>query len=137
VNKKSNGTLVAILMYVAMGILSFILVGQIFVFVENINYKLYDYEVSTNNYIYSFKDGRYVDTLENYYMESTREIRNPEKLECMAVSEYYVAASVYRAYMDDAAKGEKYYEKMQDARSRMKDFAYMADDIDERLGITF
>ena len=60
--------------------------------------------------------------------------KNSDYKKYEAVADYYFNAFRYKVHLEfDDGKDYIYYEAMEDAKSRMKDFAFAADDIDELL----
>lgn len=97
------------------------------------------YNRDANSFWWEYDNGRYVDSIrvryENIYNGVTE---TAELKQCYAVSEYFEAASLYKAavYTGKEEKAAEYLKIMAKAYSEMDDVSYLADDIDTRLGIT-
>ncbi len=62
--------------------------------------------------------------------------KEPELEVPYAISDYYLAAFCYRGYKGAGApEADDYRLKMDEAKARMGEYAYIADDIDEYIGI--
>mgnify|MGYP003290046602 FL=1 len=97
------------------------------------------YERKASSFWWDYDSGRYVDSIRCRYENQFRGVEEtPELTQCYAVSEYFEAASLYKAavFTGNTEKEKKYLEIMIKAYSEMGDVSYLAEDIDTKLGIT-
>lgn len=100
----------------------------------------YRYHMEARNLMSDAKMGRYIEMVhyrdENimygYTIESDKEYAIP-----YAIADYTEAAFWYKVYQNkgDATKMNEQLEAMSDAHFRMKDAKFMADDINQKLGL--
>lgn len=96
------------------------------------------YDKDANSFWWAYDSGNYVDSIRDRYENTYNGIRETAELkQCYAVSEYYEAATLYKAavYTGKEDKAMKYLEIMAKAYSEMGDVSYLAEDIDTKLGI--
>lgn len=97
---------------------------------------IYDntYDVDGENYLWKMKDGDYWDLID--YIHWDTDITE-DKLEYIAVAEYFEAASFYKAYESggDSQKAEEKLMQMNDAAGRMGQLIGEKEKIDTMLGI--
>ena len=96
------------------------------------------YEREANSFWWEYDSGRYADSIRSRYENIYNGVKETAELkQCYAVSEYFEAASLYKAaaFTGNTGKAQEYLEKMAKAYEEMGDVSYLADDIDTRLGI--
>ena len=96
------------------------------------------YEREASSFWWDYDSGRYVDSIRSRYENQFRGVEETQELaQCYAVSEYFEAASLYKAAVctGNTEKEKKYLEIMVNAYSKMGDVSYLAEDIDTKLGI--
>ena len=97
------------------------------------------YEKDSNSFWWEYDSGRYADSIKSRYENIYRGVKETTELtQCYAVSEYFEAASLYKAavHVGKEDKAAEYLEAMAEAYTKMGDVSYLAEDIDTRLGIT-
>lgn len=97
------------------------------------------YEKNPSSFWWEYDSGRYVGSVKERHENFYNGVKETEELaQCYAVSEYFEAASLYKAaaYTGKTDKAAEYKATMEDAYSRMGDVSYLAEDINEKLGIT-
>ncbi len=96
------------------------------------------YEKESNSFWWAYESGRYADSIRDRYENQYNGVKETAELtQCYAVSEYFEAASLYKAavYTGKEDKAKVYLETMAKAYSQMGDVEYLAEDIDTKLGI--
>lgn len=96
------------------------------------------YEKDANNFWWAYESGRYADSIRDKYENKYNGVKETAELtQCYAVSDYFEAASLYKAavFTGKEDKAKEYLEKMAKAYALMGDVEYLAEDIDTKLGI--
>lgn len=96
------------------------------------------YEKDANNFWWAYESGRYADSIRDKYENQYNGVKETAELtQCYAVSEYFEAASLYKAavFTGKEDKAKEYLETMAKAYALMGDVEYLAEDIDTKLGI--
>lgn len=102
-----------------------------------VNYKS-AYQASENTLYMQIRDGDYFSMLDEVKQNRILGVHeNAEYKECYAVADYFEAASLYKAYMENGQEkmAAKYKEKMTESQKKMGDLTYTAEDINSKLGI--
>jgi len=96
------------------------------------------YENNPSSFWWEYESGRYSGSVKERYENEYNGVEMTEELaQCYAVSEYFEAASLYKTavHTGKTDKAAEYKATMEDAYSRMGDVSYLAEDINEKLGI--
>ena len=96
------------------------------------------YENNSSSFWWEYESGQYAGAVRDRYENFCNGVKKTDELaQCYAVSEYFEAASLYKTavHTGKADKATEYKATMQDAYSRMGDVSYLAEDINEKLGI--
>lgn len=136
VKDKRNG-LLNIIIIVLTVILFFLLVAFIAQTAPRSN-NFYT-ESSAEDLIRRMNYSGYQRLLESVYENRTLGVtadKKPELTVPYAIADYYEAAFLYKGYLSAKAPGtDKYLQAMNDAKSLMGEYTYIADEIDEYLGL--
>lgn len=98
----------------------------------------FDYSHDESDLWYYIDKEYYAQLVDYKWENEALGVEKTEELEqCYAVADYFEAASYYKAalYQNDTEKMKKYAAAMQEAYSKLDDVAYLAENIDEKLGI--
>ena len=129
-NNKKNVDWKALGLNVAIVIAAIILAVASTTLIASLSKDYKDYTNNVSSYVNYYKKGAFNKAIDMSYHDMMH-VRDEKDLpECIAVTEYFVAASYYELYKEDSVKGTEFAEKMRDAKSRMGDFAYMSEEID-------
>ena len=96
------------------------------------------YEKDANSFWWAYESGRYVDSIKDGYENKyNRVIETSELSQCYAVSEYFEAASLYKAAVvtGKTDKVQEYLTVMEESLDKMGDVDYLAEEINVKLGI--
>ncbi len=96
------------------------------------------YETKAKNMYSEIKYGSYYNLPEEVRQNRILNIRETAELkECYAVADYLVGASLYRAYSEnnEIELAEKYETIMNDSQKDLGDLSYIAEEINQKLGI--
>lgn len=96
------------------------------------------YEKDANTFWWAYESGRYADSIRDKYENKYNGVKETAELtQCYAVSDYFEAASLYKAavFTGKEEKAKEYLETMVKAYAKMGDVEYLAEDIDTKLGI--
>ena len=114
-------------------VLTVLIFGQLI----RLGFQIYDdqyhYHYDEDMFLYSIQDGRYSELAAKVNRNKMEHVKaDAQLLECYAVADYYEAASMYYAYekIEDTEKAAAAKTDMEDAKSRMGDLNYCADEID-------
>ncbi len=136
VKQNSTKDLVA---NIILAILSVTLVIAFIALVGEMNDIDRHYEKDANSFWWAYESGRYADSIRDRYENQYNDVKETAELtQCYAVSEYFEAASLYKAAVHTGKedKAKAYLEAMAKAYSEMGDVEYLAEEIDTKLGIT-
>ena len=93
----------------------------------------YHYHYDEDTFLYAIQDGQYSELQEKKNRNELEHVKaDAQMLECYAVADYYEAASMYYAYenIGNTAKAAEAKAEMEEAKGRMGDLSYCADEID-------
>lgn len=91
-----------------------------------------------DDFWYYISDGQYQELTEAVYHNQNEGVRETEGLkQCYAVAEYFEAASFYKVaiYVNDKEDMVKYKDIMEECLTNMDDIAYIAEEINQKLGL--
>ncbi len=135
--KDKKSSLLNIIIIVLTVILFFLLVTFIVQTAPRAN--SYYQESSAEDLIRRMNYSGYQRMLESVYENRVLGVTEAEKPELTvpyAIADYYEAAFIYKGYSKAKASGaDVYLQTMNDAKSKMGEYAYIADEIDEELGL--
>ena len=97
-----------------------------------------NYERNANSFWMAYDSGRYADSIKDRYENIYNDVVTTAELkQCYAVSEYFEAASLYKAAVvtGKTDKAQEYLAVMEEALEEMGDVEYLAEDINQKLGI--
>ncbi len=135
IEKKSLKELLANAVIV---ILSIGLVISIGVFLTEVNYMNYSYEREESSFWYNIENENYSRLVRDRWINVFEDVKETEGLQqCYAVADYFFAASMYKAALEtqNTELMEKYEQQMQDAYTYFYDITYIAEDINNKLGL--
>lgn len=98
----------------------------------------FDYSHDESDLWYYIDKEYYAQVVDYKWENVALGVEKTEELEqCYAVADYFEAASYYKAalYNNDVEKMDEYVDKMQEAYSKLDDVAYLAENINAKLGI--
>lgn len=98
----------------------------------------FDYSHDESDLWYYIDKEYYAQVVDYKWENVALGVEKTEELEqCYAVADYFEAASYYKAavYNNDVEKMNEYVDKMQEAYSKLDDVAYLAENINAKLGI--
>ena len=124
----------------AMIVLSVSLVIIGLVLISEMRYINYSYSYNASDFWYAIEDGRYASIVEyRWQNEYSKEEPEGEMEECYAIADYFEAASLYKVaeVKGDAVASEKYLNVMQEKSKIFEDVSYIAEDINQKLGIEY
>lgn len=135
--KKDKKTIASRIMTIAVFILTASLIIELIVLGVGLRQGRYRYTVDAISMVYSIRNGDYENLVRDYYnnlYQNVTEEKNKDYIIPYAVARYVESAIKYRVYAEriDAAEC---ISNMENDKQLMGEFAYIADDIDERLGI--
>ena len=116
--------------------ISLVIIGL--VLISEMRYIDYSYAHDASTFWYAIEDGRYASIVEyRWKNEYSKERPDGEMEQCYAVAEYFEAASLYKVAeaKNDAVASEKYLSIMQEKYKLFEDISYVAEDINQKLGI--
>lgn len=119
-------------------ILSIALVIALVKLGEELSYMNRHYERNANSFWMAYDSGRYADSIKDRYENIYNDVVTTAELkQCYAVSEYFEAASLYKAAVvtGKTDKAQEYLAVMEEALEEMGDVEYLAEDINQKLGI--
>lgn len=119
-------------------VLSISLVLAIFKLGDELSYMNRHHERSANLFWMEYDSGRYVDSIKNKYENIYNDVLTTAELsQCYAVSEYFEAASLYKAAVvtGKTDKVQEYLTVMEESLDKMGDVDYLAEEINVKLGI--
>lgn len=127
-----------ILLTAAVVIASFIIIGNIFVGVENIHDYLHGYSPSyyDSGYVWSMDSGNYAGMLERRLSDQAAGHEpDAEYAPYAAAADYYYAAVLYKAYLQagDSSTAAAWKAKMEEAKTAMDGDTFLADTMDDFL----
>lgn len=96
------------------------------------------YEKDANSFWWAYESGRYADSIKDRYENKyNRVIETSELSQCYAVSEYFEAASLYKAAVvtGKTDKAQEYLTVMEESLEEMDDVDYLAEEINAKLGL--
>ena len=135
VKQNSTKDLVA---NIILAILSVTLVIAFIALVGEMNDIDRHYEKDANSFWWAYESGRYADSIRDRYENQYNDVKETAELtQCYAVSEYFEAASLYKAAVvtGKTDKAQEYLAVMEEALEEMGDVSYLAEDINQKLGI--
>ena len=121
-----------------MVMLSIFLVINLFVAFVSLGDMNLSYDATSNSFWYWMEDGRYTEMVQRTWWNRFEGVKETEEYEqCYAVAEYFEAASLYKVaeYKKDVEKQEKYSKIMEEKLAYLHDIMYIAEDINNKLGI--
>lgn len=127
--------------WIANGILIVLSIGlviNICIAISVIGDMNYSYAKKEDNFWYNIEEGRYAGLIINTWINRFSDVEETEGFkQCYAVAEYFEAASLYKVavYTGNAEKKEKYAKIMEEKLDYFYDIMYIAEDINEKLGI--
>ncbi len=98
----------------------------------------FDYSHDESDLWYYIDKEYYAQVVDYKWENEALGVERTEELEqCYAVADYFEAASYYKAavYNNDVEKMDEYVDKMQEAYLKLDDVAYLAENINAKLGI--
>lgn len=135
--KDKKSSLLNIIIIVLTVILFFLLVA--FIVQTSPRTNTFYTESSAEDLIRRMNYSGYQRLLESVYENRALGVTEAEKPELTvpyAIADYYEAAFLYKGYLKaDNPGAEAYLQTMNEAKSKMGEYAYIADDIDEELGL--
>lgn len=138
-NKNSNNS--KIKEWIANGamiVLSVSLVIIGLVLISEMRYMNYSYSHDASTFWYAIEDGRFASIVEyRWQNEYSKEQPEGEMEQCYAIADYFEAASLYKVaeVKGDKVASEKYLDIMQEKYKLFDDVSYVAEDINQKLGI--
>lgn len=123
---------------IVLAILSVTLVIAFIVLVSEVGDIDRYYEKESNSFWWAYESGRYADSIRDKYENQYNGVKETAELtQCYAVSDYFEAASLYKAavFTGKEDKAKEYLEIMAKSYAQMGDVEYLAEDIDTKLGI--
>ena len=122
----------------ALIVLSLALVLSIIMFITEMSYSFTSYTRDADDLWWYINNGNYVEVLSARHSNDAAGVMETRELsEIYAVADYFEAASMYRiaVFKNDTEDMNKYIAAMGEAYVEMNDVAYLAEDINEKLGI--
>ena len=119
-------------------VLTVIFVLLFFVAIAEMKDVDYTWTRDEDDFWYYISDGQYQELIESFYHNQNEGVRETEELkQCYAVAEYFEAASFYRVALsvNDQEDIEKYKAIMEECLLEMDDIAYVAEEINQKLGL--
>lgn len=119
-------------------VLSIMLVINLVVFVSELSDMNYSYERTENELWQDVSCENYIYLFQRTWMNRVIGVKETEGLkQCYAIADYFEAASLYKVaeYTGNAANKEKYAKIMEEKLLYFDDIMYVAEDINEKLGI--
>lgn len=137
-NRESNLSAKSMVLNTIIVVLVFLLLIVGGVAIGEISDNFGTYKLDEGSFSYPLNRESYGEMLRNYYQNcEAGEEDNRSLQEYYGVAKYYEAAFFYRLYEEsgDTERAEKQRELMEDAEAQMGDFAFVAENIKEKLQI--
>lgn len=96
------------------------------------------YTYTEDNLLRNIESGRYENLIGNVYENEAHGVEITDTMaECYAVAHYFEAASFYKAYLQNGRieSAEEKEKIMEEQKLLMGDLEFVAEDINERLGL--
>lgn len=119
-------------------IMAFLLMLSVGYLIEEIHYVVSDYMYDEYSFVYALEDEDYGRIVYMYNENYQNDYADESKLqEYYGIAKYYEAAFDFKVYEDlgEAGKAQEKQHLMDEAQLQMGELAFVADRIDERMGI--
>lgn len=123
---------------IALVVLSILLGISLVGLIAEVRWVGYDYTRDESDFWYYIDKEFYGQVVDYRWENEALGIKKTAELEqCYAVADYFEAASLYKValYHNDTEKMEQYVTTMKESYSKMDDVSYLAENINDKLGI--
>lgn len=127
-----------IILNIVIIIMAFIFLVILWLTAQEVFSSFSTYEYEEDSFIYAMESENYGRIVTMYNENCNNGYGDKRNLqECYGVAKYYEAAFDYKVCVNlgDTAGAEEQQNLMEEAEAQMGDFAFMADKIDEKLGL--
>lgn len=124
-------------MNIAIILLSIIVVMLCITFIQSYKRQNYRYYSTEDSYLYYIGEKKYYELARQIGRVNLPDKPSDTLLECIAVVNYYKDASIYKMYKEIGSieKAQKHYSQMEENLEQMGELSYVAEEINEELGI--
>lgn len=136
--KEQMSNIKLIVLNIVIIIMAFILVVLAWNSLREVFYSFSTYQYEAQSFVYALESEDYGRIVTMYNENCNNGYGDNQNLqEYYGVAKYYEAAFDYNVFVNigDTAAAEEQQNRMNEAEAQMGDFAFVADKIDERLGI--
>lgn len=138
IRKERRIDIKLIVLNIVIIVMAFLLMLSVGYLIEEIHYAVSNYMYEDYSFVYALEGEEYGRIVNMYHENYQNGYDDEPKLqEYYGVAKYYEAAFDFKVYeeLGEAAKAQEKQRLMDEAQIQMGEFAFVADRIDERLGI--